>query len=414
MKILPFRGIRYNIDPDCVTSPPYDMVSPTDRIYFHNRHPKNVIRLIFGQELPDDTPDDNRFTRAGAYLFEWLAEGTLVQDPNPAVYVYEQHFTLQGIPRTVRGFVSLVKLHDYSERVILPHENTLARPKSDLAKLIRAVDANLDSVYALYPDPEHAVDMILERAASKPPIEEAVDRQNVRHRLWIIEDKEDIEAIACTLKDRQAVIADGHHRYETSLAYRDEMRANDGNPIGDRPYDYVMMTLVNVDTPDLAVLPTHRMARNLPADAMDNLEARLSELFELIPSTKGLLAADMEAHEGKPIGVYQPGKAYLAVLKDQAGRMRLDVPILHDVIFEKLLGIDSERLRQEANVSYTRDASEAITAVDNSECRIAFILNPVEKEAILSMAQAGRKMPQKSTYFFPKLLSGLIMRKIEW
>jgi len=412
MKILPFRGIRYSIDPDCVTSPPYDVISPADRIYFHNRHPKNVIRLILGQDLPDDTSDDNRFTRASTYFFEWLAEGTLVQDPKPAIYVYEQQFTLQGKLRTVRGFVSLVKLYDYPERVILPHENTLAKPKSDLARLIRAVNANLDSVYALYPDPEHTIDLILANAASKPPTEEAIDRQGVRHRLWVIEDNENIEVIANTLKDRQAVIADGHHRYETSLAYRDEMRAIDGNPIGEKPYDYVMMTLVNVDTPDLAVLPTHRMVRNLPADAIGSLETRLKESFVLIPSTKSRLTVDMEAHGGKPIGVYQPGKAYLAALKGQAGRLQLDVSALHEVILERLLGIDSEKLRQETNVKYTRDAFEALAAVDNDECQIAFILNPVEKEAILTTAQAGKMMPQKSTYFYPKLLSGLVMRKI--
>lgn len=381
-------------------------------MYFHDRHPKNAVRLILGLDMPHDTPSDNRFTRASAYFSEWMAEGTLVQDPKPAVYAYEQHFTLCGKPKTVRGIVSLVKLHEYSEGVILPHENTLPRPKSDLSRLLKATDVNLDSVYALYPDREHKVDAILERVAVTAPAEEVIDRQNVRHRLWTIDDESDIDVITKTLEDKPAVIADGHHRYETALAYRNELRKKDGNTPGDKPYDYVMMTLVNVYSPDVTVWPTHRMVRGLPARTIDTLKQRLSEMFGVIPSSKERLAADMEARSGKFIGVCQQGQAYLVDLKDKAAG--LDVLVLHEAILDGLLGIDEARIRQEANVSYTRDAGEAIDAVDSESCQIAFLLNSVELEVILSAARAGKTLPQKATYFYPKLLSGLIMRKIEW
>lgn len=379
---------------------------------FHDKHPKNAIRLILGLDMPDDTPSNNKFTRASEYFSEWLAEGTLIQDPKPAIYAYEQHFELDGKPKTVRGLVSLVKLHEYSEGVILPHENTLPKPKSDLSKLIKATNANMDSVYALYPDREHKVDAILERVAGTAPAEEAIDRQNVRHRLWIINDETDIEAITDALDAEPAVIADGHHRYETALNYRNELRKKDSDTSGDKPYDYVMMTLVNVYSPDVTVWPTHRMVRGLPAGVVDALKQRLSEMFDVIPSSKETLAADMAARSGKSIGVYQPGQAYLADIKDKAAG--LDVLTLHEVILDGLLGIDEARIREEANVGYTRDASEAIDAVDSGSCQIAFLLNPVELEVILSTARAGRTLPQKATYFYPKLLSGLIMRKIEW
>lgn len=415
VRVAPFRGIRYNtrvVDPGDVTSPPYDVISPADRVYFHNHHPKNVVRLILGLDMPDDTPSDNRFTRANAYFFEWAKEGTLLQDPKPAVYAYDQHFTLRGQPKTVRGFVSLVKLHEYSEKVILPHENTLPRPKSDLAKLIKAVNSNLDSVYALYSDRERNVDTILERITGTAPVEEAIDRQSVRHRLWIIDDANDIEVITRTLRDKQVVIADGHHRYETSLAYRNELRVKDGNPASDRPYDYVMMTLVNICSPDLTAFPTHRMVRSLPMEAVEGLKEQLSEMFDIIPSSKEKLTEDMEARRGEFIGVYQPGQSYLVALKDKT--VELDVSVLHEVILGALLGIDETRIRQEANVGYTRDAQEAMDAVDSGNCQIAFLLNPVELEVIMSVARAGKTLPQKATYFYPKLLSGLIMRKIEW
>lgn len=422
-KVAPFRGIRYNpdlVDLGQTTSPPYDVISPADRDYFHALHPKNMVRLILGLELPDDDETKNRFTRASSYLDEWLAEGTLIQDDKPAFYAYEQHYAWRGRRKTVRGFIAAVKLHDYADRVILPHENTLAKPKSHLVPLIRATNANLDSVYALYPDQEHVVDAILDRVAATAPLEEATDRQGVRHQLWKVNGEADIATITQTLADRQMVIADGHHRYETSLGYRDELRARDGNPADEQPYDYVMMTLVNVYAPDVIIFPTHRMVRNLSDDLLEGLDSSLGEMFELVPSGRESLLADMEARGGKAIGIYRSGRAYLAILKDGLGELipgpaaaqSLDLNVLHQLILERSLGIDKERLRQEANVTYTRNEQEAMDRVDAGEYQVSFLLNPMRLEVVLEIAQAGEKMPQKATYFYPKLLSGLVMRRI--
>lgn len=423
-EIIPFRGIRYNPDLvslDDVTSPPYDVISPEYCVYLHSRHPKNVVRLILGQETPEDTPSDNRFTRAAAYLHEWLAEGTLKQDTKPALYVYDQHYTQRGQMRTVRGFISLVKLHPHEDGVILPHEYTLAKPKSALAQLIRAVGSNFDSVYGLYPDKEHLIDAVLDRAASTKPAIEVMDRDNVRHRLWAIDSDEDIHLISNILSDQPILIADGHHRYETALAYRDEMRAKEGNPQGERPYDYVMMTLVNVYAPDVVVFPTHRMARNLSDETIARFDKELSRLFDVIPTSRERMLADMEARGGRAIGVYRPGECFIIEPKKGAdlgvvgseASASLDLTILHQVILDHILGIDAEKLRQEANVVYTRDEQEAFDLTDKGEFQISFILNPIELETILDMSRVGERMPQKATYFFPKLLSGLILRKIE-
>jgi len=423
-EIAPFRGIRYNVGAvhlNDVTSPPYDVISPADREYFHRRHPKNVVRLILGQELPEDSAADNRFTRAAAYLEEWIAEGTLVRDPKPALYVHEQHYRLRGAARTVRGFAALARLHNCADGVILPHENTLAKPKSDLVRLIRATKANLDSVYAVHPDPEHVVDAVLDRVAATSPAGEATDRDGVRHRLWRMEDQAQIGAIVLAMAGRQLVIADGHHRYEASLAYRDEMREREGDPHGDRPYDYIMMTLVNAYSPGVAALPTHRVVRGLPLHAARDMDSRLAEQFDLVGSSRESVLIDMEEYGGRAVGIYRAGRAYIAIPKPGStsaipgppALQALDVSVLHELILGRILGVDAERLRLEENVSYTRDEREAIEAVDRGEAQLAFFLNPIKLEAVLEVAQRGQRMPQKATYFYPKLLSGLVMRRIE-
>lgn len=424
-KIAPFRGIRYN--PDLValseaTSPPYDVISPAELDRLFGLHPKNMVRLILGRELPTDTETENRYVRSTRYLDEWLAEGVLTKDATSAFYAYEQHYVWQGKPKTVRGFIALVKLQNYADKVILPHENTLAKPKSLLAPLIRATNANLDSVYALYPDKRHVVDAVLERTAAMPPLGEAVDAHEVRHRIWRVEDESDVEKITRELADKQIVIADGHHRYETSLAYRDEQRSKDGNPQQEQPYDYVMMTLVNVYAPDVIVFPTHRMILNLSEDVLERLDSGLSGLFDLMPSTKERLLADMDAHGGKAIGIYRPSRAYLAVLREENRALisgspeaqNLDLNILHQLILDRVLGINAERLRQEANVVYSRDEQEVIGRVESGEMQIGFFLNPIRLESILDIAAADERMPQKATYFYPKLLSGMVMRRVEW
>ncbi len=422
-EVIPFRGVRYNTDfvnPNETTSPPYDVISPAERAQLHKRHPKNMVRLILGMEKPEDDESSNRFTRASQFFHDWLADGTLMRDSAPVFYAYEQYFTAQGKPRTIRGIIGAVKLHDFSEGVILPHEYTLARPKSDLAKLIRATNANLDSVYGLYPDRTYTVDLILDRIAATEPQEEAIDALGVRHRLWVVSNVEDIAAVTNAISDKQIVIADGHHRYETSLAYRDELREANPSRGAMEPYDYVMITLVNAYSDNMVVLPTHRLIRHLPEAVLSALDDRLGAFFDAKPSDAERLTSDM-ANAGGAIGLYRNGKAEVLVPKPNAelgisgsdARKGLDVIVLHEAILDGMLGIDAERLRQQSNVVYVRDEQEAFADVDSGEFQAAFLMNPIDLEVMFEMTRAGERMPQKATYFYPKLLSGFVMRSLD-
>lgn len=420
-EIAPFVGIRYDPsrvgDLSKVVSPPYDVISPDDRVYYHHLHANNFVRLVLGEEFENDDDSNNRFTRARRYLDEWLEQGVLKPDDLPAIYVYEQQFELDG-PRRVRGFTCAVKLHDYADGVILPHENTLAKPKSQLSVLMRETQANLDSIYSLYADEGRELNEVMDRAAASKPVAEALDKNGVRHSLWAVTDLAEIARVVDFLKDRPIAIADGHHRYETSLAHAKEARMQAGNPAEELPSDWTMMTLVNVFSRDMTIYPTHRVAGSVPEDAMAGLDAALGEHFEVIESTPGRLLANMSRLGA--IGLYRPGRAVVLKPKPSAwnsiagseASRKLELNVLHKVILEPLLGIDENKLRNQSHIVYTRDPSEAIGLVDSGERQAAFLLNHIAVRSVLDVAAAGEKMPQKATYFYPKLLSGLVMRRL--
>lgn len=420
-EILPFKAVRYDRavvgDLSKVVSPPYDVISPEDRIYYHRLHPYNFVRLILGQELPEDDKTNNRFTRATAYLHEWLAQGVLREDPEPAIYAYEQQFQRDGAVRTIRGIQCAVRIHDYSDRVILPHENTLAKPRSQLAQLIRATAANLDSIYGLYADTESVLVPLLEGAALSEPEVEAFDRDGVRHRLWAVTDSAAIASVRRFFQDRLIAIADGHHRYETALAYRDEMRAKHGGSEF-LPSDYVLMTLVNVHQEDMTILPTHRVVGRLSPKRVERLDAALGDLFEVRESTRPAILEDMSSRDA--IGMYRAGRAHTLrprpgsaeLIPGSPASRKLELNVLHTLILHRILGIDEGRLRNETNIRYTRDAAEAMDLVDSGERQVAFLLNRIDVESVLHIASAGERMPQKATYFYPKLLSGLVLRRM--
>ena len=420
-QIAAFRGIRYDQsligDLQKVTSPPYDVISPEDRVYYHRLDPHNFVRLILGEELDGDDDSNNRFTRAAGYLDKWLSDGTLKQDPEPAIYVYRQQFEEDGRWKTVRGFLPAVKLHDYSDRVILPHETTLAKPKSQLLELMRQTRANLDSIYGLYADEGGALDGVMDRAMAAPPLGEAGDKNGVRHGLWAITDYGEIEQVAAFFADKQIAIADGHHRYETAVAFRDKMR----EAVCTReelPSDWALMTLVNVHQVDIVVYPTHRAVGNLAQPMVQQLEQALGKDFVIEPSTRERLVADMASRAA--IGMYRPGTAQTLKLKSgseqklkgSAASRALELNILHGLILERSLGIGEESLRNQTNIIYTRDCGEAMDLVDRGDRQIAFLLNHIPVRTVLDVAIAGERMPQKATYFYPKLLSGLVLRKM--
>lgn len=419
-QIRPFAAIRYDEKVvgklSSVTSPPYDVISPEDRTYYHQLHPNNFVRLVLGEELPGDDDSSNRFTRAGEYLDKWLEQGVLKRDEQPSIYVYQMIFEADGAIKSVRGFTVATKLQEYSEEVILPHENTLARPKSDLAVLIRQVKANLDCIYGLYADSQFKLDAIMDKAMTETPIEEAIDKNGIINRLWAITDAGEIAKVAAFMSDKQIAIADGHHRYETALAYRNEMREKTG---GAGEYDYVMMTLVNVFEKDMTIYPTHRVLGNLSSDALDSLDSNLADAFEIRASSKARLIEHMAKENA--IGMYSAGGALLLVpragiesqIEGSEASRNLELNVLHKLILEKHLGIGEEKLRNQAHIIYTRDPEEAFKMVDSNERQVAFFVNHIAVKSVLDIAAAGEKMPQKATYFFPKLLSGLALRKLD-
>lgn len=419
-EIKPFAAIRYDQqivgDISNVTSPPYDVISPEDRVYYHQLNQYNFVRLVLGEELPGDDDKENRFTRAGRYLNEWLDAGVLKEDPQASIFVYQQVFDVGDGPKSVRGFTVAARLCEYSENVILPHENTLARPKSDLAVLIRQVKANLDCVYGLYADADRELDMVMDKAMVESPIEEAVNKNGVINRFWAVTDAEEIARVRSFMAGEQIAIADGHHRYETALAYRNEMRKKIGQ--GGK-FEYVMMTLINVYEEDMTVYPTHRVLANLEQEALDSLVDNLEGSFEVKASSKERLIEHMA--DQNAIGMYSGGGALILVPKpgiesqiegSEASR-NLELNKLHKLILEKHLGIGEEKLRNQANIIYTRDPAEAFKLVDSGERQVAFLVNHIAVKSVLDIATAGDRMPQKATYFYPKLLSGLALRKLD-
>ncbi|MCX6344857.1 MAG: DUF1015 domain-containing protein [Armatimonadetes bacterium] len=414
-EIAPFKGIRYNRslvgDLSKVTCPPYDIISPTDNTYYQELHPNNFVRLILGDERAGDNDADNRYTRASGYLEKWIGDGVLDQDQTPSIYIYEQQFERDDEPKTVRGIMCAVKLHPYADRVVLPHENTLAKPKSHLAPLIRAVKSNLDCVYGLYADEQHRLDEILDAEMNAEPAADVVDRDGVRHLLWAITDEGVIARIVEFLKDKQIAIADGHHRYETALAYAEETH--------EKGADYILMTIANVFQEDLTVLPTHRVVGNVPNDLMNGLVESLSALFEVKKSSRQSILTDMKS-EGA-IGMYGKSGAFALKLKADPNKLlsgseasrNLELNVLHKLALERSLGINDEKLRNQTNIIYMRSADEAMDLVDSGERQLAFLLNEMSVKSVLDIAAADEKMPQKATYFYPKLLSGLALRKMD-
>lgn len=421
-QVAAFRGIRYDQsrieELSKVTTPPYDVISPEDRIRYHELHPNNFVRLILGEEFEGDNRSENRFSRAGRYLKEWLDTGVLVEDAQPAIYVYRQEFDGDGGWKTVTGLVAAVKLQGYSEKVILPHETTLAKPKSELLELMRRTWANLDSIYGLYSDEERKLDELIDRTVGEPALEEAVDKNGVRHALWSITDNDKIRRIEEFFLSRRIAIADGHHRYETALAFRDEMRRTMVRTIDEMPWDRALMTLVSVNQNKITVFPTHRAIGELGEGKFAGLDDALAEDFAIESSTKKRLLSDMAAREA--IGMYQPGKAVtLKVNEESRGKMSgsqasrgLELNVLHELVLHRALGIDEEDVRNQTHIRYTRDADEAMELVDRGERQVVFLLNNIPVKTVLDVALAGERMPQKATYFYPKLLSGLVLRKM--
>ena len=408
-----FRGVRYKLDrPEQaadVICPPYDVISPSMQGDLLARSENNVVRL----ELPiDETNDDaanNRYTRAAALYERWKGSGVLAKDEHPSLYLYGQRYLVDGKPQERLGLLGALKVESYEAGVVLPHEQTFPKHKEDRYRMLTTAQAQFSPIFGLYSAPEKSVRTELDRWASTPPVAIAPDPEGVEHRLWAINDPAFAEWASDVFAGRQVFIADGHHRYETALRYRNERRAAEPDaPLA--PYDYVMTFLVEMDDPGLVLLPTHRLIRSLPDPApgaallerhFDWEATSPDAALELRHHQLGLLRADGSAHR---LTLRDPDALAAFDTEHSAGWRDLDVAILHRLVLQEGYG-----LTDTTQIVYTRDPQEAIQRVKTGEFAAAFLLPPPRVEELKIVAGAGDRMPEKSTYFWPKAMTGLVI-----
>ncbi|WP_276619955.1 DUF1015 domain-containing protein [Syntrophomonas wolfei] len=427
--IIPFRGLRYNPEKisnlASVVTPPYDIIDESAQARYYAENPANVIRLELGLIFPQDSSSNNRYTRAAQYLEKWQEDQTLLAEEKAALYLYQQEFNFRGEKVVRTGFVCGLKLEPYEKGNILPHEETLSKPKADRLQLMRATNSNFSSIFGLYSDEQkEAEQLLLAEVKEQAPDINIIDEAGETHKIWVIKNEELIERIVALLADRPVYIADGHHRYETALEYYHEMKEQ-----GLQGYDYVMATLVNVFDEGLVVLPTHRLVGNIPGFKLDAFMNRLADLFEIELYKDKNIGAFMQELESRGkkhrvFGMYSGKDIFFLELKnpEQASKLlpdnksaaweKLDVALLDNIILDQLLGINDQKRRSQENLAYTRSEEWLMEQIDNRNYQLGFLLNPTRVEEIIAVAQARDKMPQKSTYFYPKLITGLIINKM--
>ena len=426
-EIFPFAALRYNpqkVRLQDVITQPYDKISPQMQQDYYEASPYNLVRIILGQPHGAETERDNRYTQAAAYLKSWMREGVLSQDNSPSIYAYSQKFNIPGTNRTVerRGFIATGRLHEYSEKIVFRHEQTLAKPKSDRLNLLRATRAHFGQIFMLYSDPAQSIDSLL-FDDDHYAWQQVLDEYGVEHRIRRISEPAILNIVQTEMADRKLIIADGHHRYETALNFRNELavsKAANSLSVGAQA---AMMTFVNMDSPGLVILPTHRVVHGLNDFDAEQFLARARDSYDVkaveLGNTEEIKSALAES--GKKTNSFVAAitnRLYLLAARPGASdrlpgefssrQRRLDVVHLHALILEQLLGISREQITNQQHIRYLRDAGEALEQARNdSAVNVAFLMNPVSIEQVREIAFSGEVLPQKSTDFFPKLLSGL-------
>jgi len=447
--ISPFRAWRY--DPERVPiqqvmTQPYDKITPAMQEGYYQASPYNLVRIILGKRLPGDDDAENVYTRAAASFQNWRQTGVLRRDPEPSIYRYSQTFSVPGSQARAerRGFIGLGRIEEYSAGVVFRHEQTLAKPKADRLDLLRATRAHFGQIFMLYSG-AGKVDALLDATAAKNAAAaknkdadiEVTDGYDVVHRVWKISDPSVIASVQEQFLDRKLIIADGHHRYETALTYRNQRRADaETGPDLPAPYDSVMMTFVDMDhsdsdkdRPGLVILPTHRLVFGLPSFSAAQFQAEAQKFFNVEEVDAGIDAARATAilrqagHAGTALLAVTAGRAFLLHSPKAIGtrlfgnlslrQQALDVVQLHKCLLEGVLKISEEAIRNQEDVSYCREAAEALMQVQSGKAQVAFLMNPVRMEQVRDIAFAGEVLPQKSTDFYPKLLSGLTIYALE-
>ena len=435
-EVRPLKGIRYNKnlvkDPGRVMCPPHDVIPPQmqDELYKLNEY--NFVRIEFGRELPQDVPADNRYTRAKAVMDKWLAENVLKPEDKPALYLHEYTFTSQGKTYKRKVIIARVRLEEWSKRIIFPHEGTLSRSKNDRLNILWSCQANTSPVLAMYQDPEKKILQQLNNEAKKKPAINANDIKGEGHAVWVIDNPETVNNICALLAPQPLYIADGHHRYESALMYKHE-RDNCAQPTGEEDYNFIMMALAEFNDPGLLIYPPHRLVRGVKKAALNNLQEGLAAFFDMetLPvkspdlwkKVDGILTGNLGE---MPLGLFglDTENLYILRLKKSVNvnelmpafhtdiYKKLDVCMIDHIILEKLLGTAVEG-EQAATLDYKYDKQTVVNAVLDGEFQLAILLNPVRAETIKAIADAGDRMPRKSTYFYPKEPAGLVFNKME-
>jgi uncharacterized protein (DUF1015 family) len=439
-RIYPFRAWRYNptaVRLDDVVTQPYDKISPAMQQAYYQRSPYNLVRIILGlPELFDAERGESVYTRAARDFNAWREQGILIQEKDPCIFAYSQRFKVPGteVVKERRGFIALGKLLDYSEQVVFRHEQTLSKPKSDRLNLLKATHAHFGQIFMLYSDPAGSVEKVLYEDNGTADAE-VTDEYGVLHRLWRVADPTVINLLTTAMADRKLIIADGHHRYETALNYSKEHAAKGSAraehstsvlPQPPYPEAAVMMTFVNMDSDGLVILPTHRVVHSLEGFDPAAFLASAGEFFtveKLVESDATGYMTTLGAEESPAFVAILSNGAYLlrakpetcapllAVLPER--QRQLDLSYLHTIVLDRLLGLDAEKVREQTNIRYLRDAGEAVELVRRGEANVTFLTNPVTMEQLREVAFAGDVMPQKSTDFFPKLMSGLTIYSLD-
>jgi len=450
-EIVPFRGILYNPkeveDLNEVMAPPYDVISPEYQDMLYQRHPNNIIRLILGKTFPDDAPGNDRYSRAAAEFKKWQDKEVLKRDKIPAIYYYVQVYKVgtdlksvhNGHRKVRKGFMALARLEEFGKGGIHPHEKTLAGPKADRLKLIEACNANFSCIFSLYSEPAKSINKLLEDCCiNGSPIIDVKDDDGVESKVWRIDNPASIKRVADIMSDKPLFIADGHHRYETALNYRNLMREKIKNYTGDEIFNYVMMYFSNMDDEGMTILPTHRIIHSIQKFTPKAFLVNCSHFFDIEEVSWN---SDIELRIRKEFykrieekgatlpsfGVFVNGMNSYFVLtvkeKDIMNKVfggsipdvfkSLDVTILHVLILNNILGISSSAQEKQENIFYVKGLDAALEEAKKDGMQIAFLLNPTKIEQIKAVASAGHVMPQKSTYFYPKLLSGLVINPFE-
>lgn len=442
-KIAPFRGILYNSektgDFNKVMAPPYDVISPAYQDELYNRHPHNIIRLILGKTLPGDAAGNDRYSRAATDFNKWQDQGILIRDEKPAIYYYVQVYKLKDGQRKARkGFIALAKLEEFGKGGIHPHEKTLAGPKADRLKLMQACNANFSCIFSLYSEPKKTANKLLEDCClSGLPIIDVADDDRVESKVWRVSDQNIIKKVVEMMSDKPLFIADGHHRYETALNYRNMMKDKTNGYTGKEAFNYVMMYFSNMDDEGMTIMPTHRIIHNISKFNSSAFLVNCSHFFDIEevkwdskvePRARKEFYKKMEERGARlpSFGLYINGLDSYFVLalkeKDTMNKVfgnsipdvfkSLDVTVLHALILNNILGISSAAQENQTNLVYVKGLDDAIEEAKKDGKQMAFLLNPTKIEQVKAVATSGQVMPQKSTYFYPKLLSGLVINPI--